>query len=626
MNIVKLMTPSFNKNFLKTALLTLASTFILSTASAEILFDKNYNDNKFIQSDYGPAGNWPTVKNKSLNFYLDRSKSTPYRTEVVLAKRKGHFDFGKEYWLSMDYQYKDWKKDKSAESAPFQIHTTPSTSQAKGCFVLSPGGSHAAAASAPIFMSSKNGQVQIKTYPGKVRWTGPIEKDEWLNIVLHFKLSWDNDGFIEMWKDGKKLFKVTGANSPKWDSCNKRPRQPVFKMGIYKWNWKAGKPATDSTRRELLVDNFKVGTGSPDDVGSEPEKDTKAPSQPGTPKASGITQTTINLNWSASTDNVAVQSYEVHYTSKVKTVSGTSTTLTGLTPNVNYSIKVRAVDAAGNKSAFSDYETAVTDALPSNTTLIANAGVDKPFRCVTQYRTVGSPLTSDGATYRWTTTNGHILADASKKIARVDKAGTYKLTVSKTGSETVSDTVLITQEQGCNTDPKPVVKVTLSYQAGTGGRLTGTTNQAINKGTSGTAVTAVANAGYTFVKWSDGKTTPTRTDSNVSANKTLTAQFKKDEAITPPSLPDYDQDGITDNTDIDDDNDGFTDAEERAAGTNPLDANSKPATDNETTDDSTNNNTDTTNEEKSEKSSAGSFNPLGLLVFGLLALMRRRRQ
>ena len=66
---------------------------------------------------------------------------------------------------------------------------------------------------------------------------------------------------------------------------------------------------------------------------------------------------------------------------------------------------------------------------------------------------------------------------------------------------------------------------TLAYTAGTGGTISGTANQTVASGASGTAVTTVANAGYHFVSWSDGRTTAARTDSNVAASATYSATF-----------------------------------------------------------------------------------------------------
>ncbi len=66
---------------------------------------------------------------------------------------------------------------------------------------------------------------------------------------------------------------------------------------------------------------------------------------------------------------------------------------------------------------------------------------------------------------------------------------------------------------------------TLTYNAGPGGSITGTTPQTVNHGASGTAVTATPNAGYRFVSWSDGNLNATRTDANVTADLTVTATF-----------------------------------------------------------------------------------------------------
>ena len=74
---------------------------------------------------------------------------------------------------------------------------------------------------------------------------------------------------------------------------------------------------------------------------------------------------------------------------------------------------------------------------------------------------------------------------------------------------------------------EPTEQVTVTYQAGTGGIISGNASQTIAKGQTTTAVTAVANTGYEFSKWSDGVTTAKRTDSNVTESKTVTAQFVK---------------------------------------------------------------------------------------------------
>ncbi|WP_117208137.1 endo-1,4-beta-xylanase [Allorhizocola rhizosphaerae] len=96
--------------------------------------------------------------------------------------------------------------------------------------------------------------------------------------------------------------------------------------------------------------------------------DTTPPSTPGTPSASGITSSTASLMWTASTDNVGVAGYNIYRrqgtTDTLLTQSNAnSTTLTGLTPNTQYQIVVRARDAANNLSATSGAVTFTT--LPS---------------------------------------------------------------------------------------------------------------------------------------------------------------------------------------------------------------------------------------------------------------------
>ncbi|MEE9366822.1 MAG: CotH kinase family protein, partial [Dehalococcoidales bacterium] len=70
---------------------------------------------------------------------------------------------------------------------------------------------------------------------------------------------------------------------------------------------------------------------------------------------------------------------------------------------------------------------------------------------------------------------------------------------------------------------------TLTYNAGAGGSISGTTPQTVDYGSDGTAVTAVPDTGYSFVNWSDASTDNPRTDTNVTANVNVTATFSEDQ-------------------------------------------------------------------------------------------------
>lgn len=94
--------------------------------------------------------------------------------------------------------------------------------------------------------------------------------------------------------------------------------------------------------------------------------DTTAPSAPASLTGSAASSSQINLSWTASTDNVAVASYEVReHENHVAIVPGaqTSYSVTGLQPNTTHTYAVRALDAAGNLSI--DSPNAVVTTLPA---------------------------------------------------------------------------------------------------------------------------------------------------------------------------------------------------------------------------------------------------------------------
>ena len=85
--------------------------------------------------------------------------------------------------------------------------------------------------------------------------------------------------------------------------------------------------------------------------------DTQAPTAPTNLAASAITQSSLTLNWTASTDNVGVTGYDVFRNgTKINTSLVTTTTynVTGLSASTAYQFYVQAKDAAGNTSANSN--------------------------------------------------------------------------------------------------------------------------------------------------------------------------------------------------------------------------------------------------------------------------------
>ncbi|MCD8445489.1 InlB B-repeat-containing protein, partial [Tenacibaculum finnmarkense] len=73
---------------------------------------------------------------------------------------------------------------------------------------------------------------------------------------------------------------------------------------------------------------------------------------------------------------------------------------------------------------------------------------------------------------------------------------------------------------------KVIEKFTVKYIAGNNGTITGNLSQTIEEGKATSQVKSTADAGYEFVKWSDGNTSETRTDI-ADADKEFTAEFVK---------------------------------------------------------------------------------------------------
>src|ERR1700720_4709608 len=103
--------------------------------------------------------------------------------------------------------------------------------------------------------------------------------------------------------------------------------------------------------------------------------DTAPPTAPTSLTASAASATQTNLSWTASTDNVGVTGYRVERCTgaacsnfaQIATPTVTTFSDTGLTASTSYSYRVRATDAAGNLSAYSNTTSVSTPAPPDTT-------------------------------------------------------------------------------------------------------------------------------------------------------------------------------------------------------------------------------------------------------------------
>ena len=112
--------------------------------------------------------------------------------------------------------------------------------------------------------------------------------------------------------------------------------------------------------RNPFIDNPRLATriwGGPEaeDIwGIYTNSDTEAPNVPTNLQVSNITTFSVDLSWTASTDNVGVTSYDIYVNGNLKVAtSTTSTTISNLLPDSNYSFAVLAKDIANNASQLS---------------------------------------------------------------------------------------------------------------------------------------------------------------------------------------------------------------------------------------------------------------------------------
>lgn len=126
--------------------------------------------------------------------------------------------------------------------------------------------------------------------------------------------------------------------------------------------------------------------------------DTQPPTAPKNLAASNVAQTSLTLNWTASTDNVGVTGYDVYSgTTNIGTVTGTTANVTGLTANTAYSFSVNAKDAAGNVSASSNVVNVTT--LAENSQLVLSITFDN-YPEETYWRIYrGTTIVASGGTY-----------------------------------------------------------------------------------------------------------------------------------------------------------------------------------------------------------------------------------
>ena len=206
----------------------------------------------------------------------------------------------------------------------------------------------------------------------------------------------------------------------------------------------------------------------------------------------------------------------------------------GATANDNYDGDISSdIIAVSNV----DYHTAGTYSVTYNVTDSSDNSAEQVSRTVV----VGPDLTppvitlnggnvsiQQGTTYTDAGATASDIADGNitsqiVTTGSVDTAtlGTYSITYNVSDAAGNSAVEVI---RTVNVVAAPVT-FTLTYTAGANGSITGISPQTVNSGSDGTSIAAVPASGYHFVSWSDNSTTNPRTDTNVTGDISVTANF-----------------------------------------------------------------------------------------------------
>lgn len=198
--------------------------------------------------------------------------------------------------------------------------------------------------------SGNSGSVSNGWYPGD-EWKGDVAR-----IIMYMYLRYGDQckpTFVGIGNSSQTpddmidLFLQWNAEDPVSDV--EKQRNPYHENTTNTYAQGNRNPFIDNPR---LATRIWGGPAAEDIWGIYSGSDTEAPTTPTNVTASNITTSSIDVSWNASTDNVAVTSYDVYLDGMLhRNVTDTKITLSNLKSDTTYAITVVAKDANNNASA-----------------------------------------------------------------------------------------------------------------------------------------------------------------------------------------------------------------------------------------------------------------------------------
>jgi chitodextrinase/pimeloyl-ACP methyl ester carboxylesterase len=187
---------------------------------------------------------------------------------------------------------------------------------------------------------------------------------------------WNEPYLLPTWLAAHKANPLIYFNRSKFSSASTITAKLGISPGFQQYQWqKDGMDLAGASSNEYFPTQFgsyrvrfkRTSTSNWSDWSPNPaviSQDNIAPTTPLNLKSVFTGRTIVNLDWSNSMDNDSVTNYEVFVNGVKKYTTGESSiTADKLTPNTSYVFTVRALDQAGNASAFSNPVTASTSAV-----------------------------------------------------------------------------------------------------------------------------------------------------------------------------------------------------------------------------------------------------------------------
>ena len=248
------------------------------------------------------------------------------------------------------------------------------------------------------------------------------------------------------------------------------------------------------------------------------------------------TDTNVVANISV-TASFAIDTYTLTY------AAGSNGSITGtLSQTVNYGANGSEVIATAIANYhFTSWSDGVLTAARTDTNVIANISVTASF-AINTYTLTYTPGSNGSITGSLSQTVNYG-ADGTEVIAT--PAVHYHFTSWSDGVLTAARTDTVVTANKSVTASFAIDTYTLTYSHGANGSITGATPQTVGYGANGTEVVATPAANYHFVTWSDGILTAARTDTNITANKSVTASFTVDMFTITSSRTAYGGGGIS---------------------------------------------------------------------------------